>query len=346
MQFDVDGDKSLVIADKNFIEIAERNMQGIVPLYYNMRKASPMVLTNQAIYDGLNAAFIGGNIGIYSNDISKIWNSEVFISGTDEEKQEALDMIKILCMENNFVIDYAKTLYKPERPKEVHKRIRHFVDGAVPHFFLYAKDKEINQVSVNNNSFVNKLEKLIINPRINCRKLGLKPIDYKLMMHNPNIQVKAKFLKNGRIDEKNTEPLIVKYIELSQNHYQKLDYDMADNEKQNALYNQIIKEVKNELSQFGYNESEIVDKLVYFLYYLKPNKHKSLLWNCYGNIIYNTLSKHIKPKTKSIQCSDCGEWFDVAINDNKSCRCKDCRNERNKILKKQRNKRYYSKRKD
>jgi len=101
----VDGDKSLVVADKTLINVAERNMQNIVPLYYNMKKALPVQLNSESIYHGLNAAFIGGNIGVYSNNISKIWNSEVFISGTEEEKQNAINIIKLLCMENNFVID-------------------------------------------------------------------------------------------------------------------------------------------------------------------------------------------------------------------------------------------------
>jgi hypothetical protein len=105
LQFDVDGDKSLVVADETIIPIAERNMNGVVPLYYNMKKASPVQLNNQTIYSGLNAAFVGGNIGIYSNNISKLWNSDVFINGTVEEKQGAIDLIKLLCMENNFVID-------------------------------------------------------------------------------------------------------------------------------------------------------------------------------------------------------------------------------------------------
>lgn len=105
LMYDVDGDKSLVVADKDFVRIAERNMNGIVPLYYNMRKAEPTQLNNKNIYAGLNAAFTGGNIGIYSNNISKIWNDEVFIYGTDEEKSEAIDCVKRLCCQNNFVID-------------------------------------------------------------------------------------------------------------------------------------------------------------------------------------------------------------------------------------------------
>lgn len=104
---DVDGDKSLVVADKTLIEVAERNLEkfDIVPLYYNMKKAEPRPLNNAAIYDGLHAAFVGGNIGIYSNNISKIWNSEVFVDGTHEEQCDAIDVIRLLCMENNFVID-------------------------------------------------------------------------------------------------------------------------------------------------------------------------------------------------------------------------------------------------
>ena len=105
LMFDVDGDKSLVVADKTLISVAERNMKGIVPLYYNMKKAGATEINNKSIYAGLNAAFTGGNIGIYSNDISKIWNNEVFISGTEEEKQEAIDAVKLLCLENNFTID-------------------------------------------------------------------------------------------------------------------------------------------------------------------------------------------------------------------------------------------------
>ena len=105
LMFDCDGDKSLVVADPLFVNIAERNMNGIVPLYYNMRKAQPTELTPENIYAGLYAAFVGGNIGVYSNDISKIWNHDVFVDGNEEEKQQAITCVKQLCCQNNFVID-------------------------------------------------------------------------------------------------------------------------------------------------------------------------------------------------------------------------------------------------
>ncbi|MDD4805031.1 MAG: hypothetical protein PHN69_07890 [Candidatus Pacebacteria bacterium] len=98
LQYDSDGDKLLVVEEQNFVNIAQRQMKDIVPLYYKMKKADPVILNGETIFKGLNAAYTGGNIGAYSNAISKIWNSE-------NVTPEALDVIKLLVMENNFTID-------------------------------------------------------------------------------------------------------------------------------------------------------------------------------------------------------------------------------------------------
>ena len=213
----VDGDKALVVSDKTTINVAERNIQkfDIVPLYYNMAKANPTELNSTNIYNGLNAAFTGGNIGIYSNNISKIWNSDVFIHGTLEEQKHAISCIKRLCCQNNFVIDYAKTLYKPEFPKDIGKEIKSFTKKGLPHFFIYAKDKNDEQVEPINNSFVNNLNYKIGNPRINCRGIGLNKIDYRILVSNPDIQCNVVFEKNGKINGELSDPVIVKYCELN-----------------------------------------------------------------------------------------------------------------------------------
>ncbi len=360
LQFDVDGDKSLVVADETIIPIAERNMRGIVPLYYNMKKASPVQLNNQTIYDGLNAAFVGGNIGIYSNNISKIWNSEVFINGTEEEKKEAIDLIKLLCMENNFVIDYAKTLYKPERPKHLHEKITAFTRGNVPHFFVYAKDKLDTQVEKVNESFVNKLDYKIVNPRINSRSIGLKSIDYKMMVSNPNIKCRAVFDKFGKINEELSDPMIVKYFELNNKYHFKVNMQCADmlkgellnntQAKQDLFFKRIAIEIREELSQFGYTDSEIADILVKLLYHTKPSSHKSVLWFCYGKYIVENIKSNFKQTTKVIQCVDCGEWFEVNTKDNETCRCNECYSEYRKRYKaekeKERRERLRGQRKD
>lgn len=348
LQFDVDGDKALVVSDITFVTVAERNMKGIVPLYYNMRKAEPSLLNNQVIYDGLIAAFTGGNIGIYSNNISKIWNSDVFISGTDEEKQEAINLIKLLCMENNFVIDYAKTLYKPQRPDSIHQRIIAHTKLNVPYFFTYAKDKEDWQVCEANESFVNKLSGVIPNPRINCRGLKLGEIDYKLLMKNPDIDCEVAFTDKGKLIKEKTNPVIVKYCELnSKHHFQINNMAYVDETfsggvliksqiRENLKYQNISKEVKTELSQFGYTESEITDILVKYLYGIKKSKHKVALWLCYGDYIYQNLQQHFKLQTKSIQCVDCGEWIEVSVKDNRTCRCAVCALEHKRELTKKR----------
>lgn len=96
LQFDNDGDKSLVVADQTLVNAAKRNMEGIVPLYYEMAKAEPRQVTQEAIYESMIAAYVGGNIGVISNDITKIYNTPGDIN---------LDVVKLLCMENNFTID-------------------------------------------------------------------------------------------------------------------------------------------------------------------------------------------------------------------------------------------------
>lgn len=357
LQFDVDGDKSLVVADKTIISVAERNMQGIVPLYYNMKKAEPIHLSNESIYHGLNAAFTGGNIGQYSNNISKIWNSDVFIHGSEDEKQEAINAVKLLCMENNFVIDYAKTLYKPQRPDGIKEMIAKYTRDSLPHFFGYAKDKKEWQVSEINGSFVNKLDGIIPNPRINCRRLGLGNIDYRLLMSNPDIEFDIAFTERGKIIKEKTDPLIVKYCELNKVHHFALENALKADQSLSAeiltksqirhdmKYKMVYDHIRDELSKYGYSDNEVSDILVKFLYGIKKSKHKAALWLCYGDIILSNIERYFKPQTKTIQCVDCGEWFEVGIKDTHTCRCASCKAEHVRQLRREQNRRAYQKNK-
>lgn len=95
LQFDVDGDKSLVVADPTIITVAKRDCEGIVPLYYNMAKAPAREISSDILYEGMITAYTSGNIGVVSNKITKIWN----------QPEPDLDAIKQLCCLNNFTID-------------------------------------------------------------------------------------------------------------------------------------------------------------------------------------------------------------------------------------------------
>ena len=330
------------MADKTLIDVAKRNIEkyDIVPLYYDMKKAKPVHLDNKSIYDGLNAAFVGGNIGIYSNNISKIWNSDTFVSGTEEQRRDAIKLIKLLCMENNYTIDYAKTLYKPVRPDEVNERIARYTNSRLPHFFKYAKDKKDRQIIDANDSFVNKLERMIPNPRINFRKLNIGPIDYTLMMHDPDIDVECSVTSNGRLIEEETNPVIVEYCKFDKRHYMSVDstINLSNTNKSESYMRmqtknaRMVNEVRAALSRFGYDDVEIVDILVKYLYGIRKSANKTMLWLAYGDVIYKNLSDKLKPQTKEVQCVDCGEWFEVPVNDGMSYRCEGCEKERQREL--------------
>lgn len=374
LQFDVDGDKSLVVADKTLISIAERNLKkfDIVPLYYNMRKAESIYLDNASIYKGLNAAFSGIPIGIFSNHISKIWNNDIFTVNeneltseqleklaklteftkeqleefTEEELREiiekerlhAIKVIKLLCMENNFSIDNAKTLYTPERPEDIHEQVSKYTKGGLPHFFKYAKDKTDSQVVLANKSLVNKLENIVPNPRINCRKLGLNDIDYTLLMTNPNIECRFEMSQNGKLLKEETDKIIVRYHELNRIYHAPIDKLLNSDRslagdiltksqlKQDIMYKGISNHIKQELSKYGRSDIEVADILIKYLYGTK-SKNKMALWLCYGDIILENLEKIFKPQTKAIQCIDCGEWFNVSIFDSATKRCDECQRE-------------------
>ena len=88
----------LVIKDKLLTTIAKRNMKDIVPLYYEMKKAKPQIINNHVLYKGMEIAYRTGNIGPKSNLITIVHNND------EENREEALDVVKWLTAEVNFTI--------------------------------------------------------------------------------------------------------------------------------------------------------------------------------------------------------------------------------------------------
>lgn len=292
LMFDNDGDKSLVVAEKTIIEVAERNMNGIVPLFYNMAKAEVQMINYETIYDGLKAAYTGGNIGVISNDITKIWNS----------REVNYDVVKLLCMENNFTIDYAKTLYKPKRPNSKKKMITKFTKSKVPHFFIYAKDKKKTEVEQTNNSLVNRLERLIPNPRINFRATNLGKFNYQMLMND--------------CDVKTDQKIINKYTELDlKSHFMINVTGESDN------LSHVHREIRNEILKIHSNIIYVVDVLVRHLYLEKNSQYKTTLWECFGDILVDNLKKNLEAtfKEDTILCESCGTRIEVTSNRRKYC---------------------------
>ena len=347
LQFDVDGDKLLILSQKKLIEIAKRCMKGINPLYYEMKKANAEILTPKSMYEGLKLAFVGGNIGIISNDITKIWNQPKI---TEEE----LKAVRWLCMETNFTIDYAKTLFKPTRPKEVDIILKKYHNMKVPHFFYYAKDYSKNSVEETNDSTLNKIGKEIKSNKMMFNSIrNLDKLDYLMLLKD-----KKDIYSNDEVNKK--------YIEWNRKYGNNLNIDEDDNGKNNIKFISI--QLLNELHQIEPNDDNIINSLVKLLYKRDSSRKKKLLWYIYGEQLYNNLLNNVDKNTevcihcgkrvekgvlinnkcrkcrdkltkggvKIIKCIDCGEEFETNSKSNKICRCEKCQKEYRKEWDRQR----------
>ena len=302
MQFDVDGDTSLIFSNSDWVKIAERNMKDIVPLYYEMKTANKELINNQNIYDSLVLAYKGGNIGMISNDITKVWNSN--------NKNINLDVVKLLCLESNFTIDYAKTLYKPIRPTHIKKEIKKYTKDKLPYFFIYAKNKQRHQVEKRNKSTVNMLKDIIPNNKINFESIGLNNFNCKMLMYYDDVDINS--------DE--AQLIINKYNELDLKKYFMFNRKDSEEKYTNIFY--IYQLIKEKIYSINDNHKFIVDVLVKYLYKKKKTKYKTTLWSCFGDEIVDNIQRNIRIKLSEgyIQCEICNKLIKPKSNSQKYCK--------------------------
>jgi arsenate reductase-like glutaredoxin family protein len=294
LQCDFDGDMLLVCGDENLVKVAERNMRDVVPLYYEMAKAGKTKLNKKSIYEGLINSYSGGNIGWYSNNISKIHNAE----------DRNLEVIKVLCCLNNFVIDYAKTLFMPDVPNHIQKSIIQCTKGKLPHYFMYAKDKTKEQVEKINNIGVNKLKKSIIKDvRINFQLEG--DFDYTKLMFHDDVKIGSNSAKEI-ID-------IYRKLDLKKRYILTED---KDDGKYNS-YKYAYQKIRREILEVNPNILYVVDVLVKFLYSHRNSKFKTTLWECFGDVICGNIQRNVEVKYK--YCEVCGDLIEDTVHNKKYC---------------------------
>jgi hypothetical protein len=228
-------------------------------------------------------------------------------------------------MENNFIIDFAKTLYKPTRPKHINKIITSYTKSKTPHFFIYAKDKDDDKVEETNSSAVNRLEKIIPNPIINFRIAKLGNFDYKMLMKNKEVEL------NDEIIDLYTRLDLKKKFMINSN----------DNEFNNVSF--IYKSIKQQLLKINKDIDYVTDVLIEYLYVHKNSNFKTTLWECFGEVIVRNLKLNIEDKfgEGSVICEVCTSRIEAKNNRKKYCN--DCWEEKEKELRKEINKKYYSK---
>lgn len=281
LQFDNDGDKLLVVKDETLIRVAERVIEkfDVKPLYYEMAKADPSIIDNQKIYDSLILAY-KANIGDISNRITKIFNS------TTEINEESLKIVKVLTCLNNFVIDYAKTLFMPEVPKKIQDKINDFNKSKAPHFFIYAKDKEEKRVEPKNSSLVNRLDDIIPTQRIHFTKVAGK-FDYTYLMSDKKIKI--------------DEVIVNTYNEMHRNKKWMMG-TVSTKTNQDKVY--IYQVIRDTLLSIEDNPTYVADVLVQYLYGMKNVNNKKTLWECFGDELVENIQKNT---AGTIQCVTCGK---------------------------------------
>lgn len=323
LMFDCDGDRLLLNKDKTIVDVAKRTLKkfDIVPLYYNMKKAPSNTLNNTEMYNGMISAYKGGNIGIYSNAISKICNGDYEIT------EKEIKVIKWLCMENNIVIDSAKTLEFVNRPSWVHEIIKPYTNKKLPYFFRYAKDKEDNQTENITNSNVNLVEKLIPKKPLIFKLDNIGKFDYRMLMSD----ISSEWSNQDVVDTWEEEMKLFR-TKVFMN-------DKSENTKKSKDAN--VRRYKRDvgdslLSKF--DKTELIDTLIQYLYRDKDSRKKVVLWDIFGKTIVENIKSNIDKNT--IVCQRCG--CRVVRNNNKMIYCDTCK----KTVKKEQNKKSYRRHKN
>lgn len=277
-------------------------MKDIVPLAYDLKKAKGGQLTRQSIYEGMASAYTGGNIGPISNNISKIWNS-------GEITEEKLNVIKWLVMKNNEVIDYAKTLWLSTPPDSIGNLISQHTKPKVPYFFIYAKDKQENQVEPANDSAMNRIGLSIPNPRVKYSK-SIGKFDWRMLINeNENFTV----LKDN--------PIIQAYDYWNTHQYLfNSSDDIYLKQEDLYMYQQIR---KNIIEQTGASLDFIVNSLVAYFYTVRESSNKKMLWSCFGDVILKNIQDNLIKHDLGKICSICGYRFKPKQSNYEYC-SKDC----------------------
>lgn len=367
LMYDVDGDHATIVSDQYTCKIVEKNMDGVLPLYYEMGKAKPQQITNELIFDSMVKAFNSGNIGSYSNKITTLWNKDNFTDNT-------LEAIKIITSLNNYSIDSAKTNEMPELSNELEQLIKSeqkYVYNDIqinskgkekqitkrqpiklPYFFKFAKDNE--NVGAINNSTVNNICKKI--EAIKQGKFIWKQIgkfNKNMLLHDKNailtymdmenIKLKSAIKGYGinsiivnyikeKIDDI-TEDVIAKYEELNklmQDGFIKcddFDEDMSKERMAVLIYDNLYCKFESYCNEANIDVIDATDIVVRYIFSNKKDSRKAFLFNVLGATILNNLIMNIEKKYPNCIICSCCGRR-VRKTSNRQLMCEECSKER------------------
>ncbi|MDZ5038207.1 RNA dependent RNA polymerase [Clostridium perfringens] len=319
LMFDNDGDEALVVSDKEkwLLDLAEKQMEDIRPLYYEMGKAGAKEINLNNIYSSLKFAYEKGNIGKVSNTLTDIWNRE--------NPEEYDKLIKWLTAYNNFIIDAAKTLQVPKAPKELNEVMK---NREYPYFFQFAKDKKAKSCRDLSNSTMDRVCKSIDNiPYTNFDySKGFSSFRVSKLCNNSRIDINKDVIEFYKKLEEATRERIKEYKNndnLKQAEY--LSYDFANDEVEKYC-------IENNL-----NKSNVIDMIIKWSF-KNAESRLAFIFQAFGQTIIRNLKNNFKNNSVDdgyILCKDCGKR--VKKTNNRMIRCAMCAKKENLSKTKKRN---------
>ncbi len=316
LQCDWDGDEILVSPDKALLNASKSLPQE--PLYYDMQKAKPQQITDEAIYNTLRAGFDNNVIGESSNAITKLWN-------VPELTKNSLmydDAINVICAFSNYAIDFPKTgkslllgkyekLYKdlvpPEDIKEKFKpqKIKY------PQFFKYAKGKKSNLAEYTDSPMdriAQYIDKMVGSKHYKYKIGTDEKFDYRQLMNNSVDENKKPLYEVNRKDVRYMQTYNV--LNSRKKAKQKLCQDIKkETDRKNIDTKEIIAKYDvfhyyciKEIKDIFTNKKGIfnVELAVNYMIDMEYNKgefiatSKDILWKCFGHVIVDNLNKNEK----------------------------------------------------
>lgn len=178
----------------------------------------------------------------------------------------------------------------PQYPNDVKEKIKQYTKAKLPSFFIEAKDKSEPQVENSNQSTMCRIAAKVHSSRIKWNK-SIGKFEYIMLMDNVSPTL---------LGENNRVIRSYDYWNVRQNNFKTEE----DNLKNDDLYiyrkirEQILKETELPLSI-------VVNSLVGYLYSVRPNSSKKLLWGAFGDIILENIKRNVKGQI----CPICGKRF-------------------------------------
>lgn len=371
---DWDGDTSLIIpaieaykSSYTFVQVAERHMQNVKVLDYEMSKGVPIKINKKEIIKALKNSF-KANIGTISNQITKVFNQDTI---TDED----LNLVKLLKFKNNLVIDFAKTNFDPKITDEkLKKQLKEIKDMKLPYFFKFAKDKNHKsdkQFKIENEKNGIELNEVEADEKEQERLKKNQVADTNGCVMNRICQsfsegfVEANFAKDGEFD--NMLLAFNKQVDLKNDISKAIinTYNEFVNDKSNTtkmmqeiecqdddvlkfyIKSNKVTELQGNLLAVCDSKKGIVDVLVYYLYQkfytpykvnkagkksrqrIYKNKNLHMLWEAFGDILLENIEQNMLDNKEAIQC----EWCEKVEfkTSNRQTKCRECAEKAKKI---------------